>query len=51
MSKAYAAAVMYIEAGYDIDVAIFTASLYHRLDEFQAEDLEIRINKHFANKE
>jgi hypothetical protein len=46
--QAYERAVIYIQAGYDLDVAVETASQDHRLDEFQTEDLARRIQRFFA---
>ena len=45
--EAYARAVIYIEAGYDLDVAIEVACQDHRLDEYQADDLALRVRRHF----
>ena len=48
MSKAYATAVMYIQAGYRNVEAVEMAVQNHRLDEFQEEDLAKRIERHFS---
>jgi hypothetical protein len=45
--EAYERAVIYIEAGYDTDVAIEVASQDHQLDEYQADDLARRIRRFF----
>jgi hypothetical protein len=44
-NAAYNQARMLIDAGYDIDVAIEVAAMDHRLDEYQADDLALRVRR------
>ena len=45
---AYTSAVLLIDAGYDLDVAIECATQDYDLDEYQSDDLAIRIRRFFS---
>lgn len=47
---AYGYAVQLLDAGYTLDEAGSAACIMHNLDEFQSEDLCIRLNRFFGEK-